>query len=115
MKVIIAGSRIINDYKSVKSAVEKSSWFDKITEIVSGCARGVDQLAIHFAWINDIPVAKFPADWKKYGMGAGHIRNAEMAEYGDALIAIIKDNSKGTANMIEVMKKKGKLVYIYKL
>lgn len=112
MKVIIAGSRSVTDYNIVKSAVEKSGWFDKITEIVSGCARGVDQLAIRFAKEHNIPVAKFPADWKKYNKSAGYIRNAEMAEYGDALIAIHRDNSRGTANMIKVMEKKGKPVFI---
>ena len=115
MKVIIAGSRTITNYEIVKLAIEKSGWFDKITKIISGCARGVDQLAIRFAEEYDISIAKFPAEWKRYGMSAGYIRNAEMAKYGDALIAIIKDNSKGTANMIEVMERKGKLVYIYKL
>jgi len=115
MKVIIAGSRTITDYNLIKSAVEKSGWFDKITEIISGCARGVDQLAIRFAKEHNIPVAKFPADWDKHGRGAGYIRNAEMGEYGDALIAIHRDNSKGTANMIKVMENKGKLIYIDKL
>jgi len=112
MKLIIAGSRTITDYNIVKSAVEKSGWFDDITKIVSGCARGVDQLAIRFALENDIPVTKLPADWDKHGRSAGYIRNAEMGEYGDALIAIHKDNSKGTANMIKVMEKKGKPVFI---
>ncbi len=111
MKVIIAGSRSITDYQTVKSAVEKSGWFDKITEIVSGCARGVDQLAIRFALEHDMPIAKFPADWDKHGRSAGYIRNAEMADYGDALIAIHIDNSKGTANMIKVMEKRGKPVF----
>jgi len=115
MKVIIAGSRTITDYTLVKLAVEKSGWFDKITEIVSGCARGVDQLAIRFAMEHNLPVAKFPADWDKYKNSAGYIRNAEMGEYGDALIAIHKDSSKGTANMIKVMENKDKLVFIDKL
>lgn len=112
MKVIIAGSRSVTDYNIIKSAVEKSGWFDDITEIVSGCARGVDQLAIRFAKEHNILVAKFPADWEKYDKSAGYIRNAEMAEYGDALIAIHRDNSKGTAGMIKVMEKKGKPVFI---
>ena len=115
MKVIIAGSRTITDYNLVKLAVEKSGWFDEITEIVSGCARGVDQLAIRFAKEHNIPIAKFPADWDKHGRGAGYIRNAEMGKYGDALIAVIKDDSPGTTNMVKVMDKKGKLVFVDKL
>jgi hypothetical protein len=35
------------------------------------------------------------------------VRNKEMAEYGDALIAFHDGQSKGTANMIKIAKEKG--------
>ena len=114
MKTIIAGSRTITDYQIVKTAIENSGWLGKITLIVSGCARGVDQLALRFARENSIPTAKFPANWKKYGKSAGHRRNADMADYADALIAVQLNNSPGTTNMIDTMGNRGKLVYIDK-
>ena len=112
MKVIIAGSRTITDYEIVKTAIKNSGWLDKMTVIVSGCARGVDKLGLRFAKENNISTAEFPADWKKYGRGAGYRRNAEMANYGDALIAVIQNNSVGTTDMISRMVDKGKPAYI---
>mgnify|MGYP003349270769 FL=1 len=42
MKVIIAGTRGINDYKLVTQAVERSGY--KITEVVCGQAVGVSRV-----------------------------------------------------------------------
>jgi hypothetical protein len=113
MKVIIAGSRSINDIELVKYAVLESG-FD-ITEVVSGRARGVDTLGEIWARENNISLAYFPADWKKYGRAAGPIRNAEMAKYGEALIAIMESGSKGTANMVKNAKALGLEIFILHL
>jgi len=98
MKVIIAGSRTITDYEFVLEAIEESGF--KITEVVSGCANGVDKLGERYALENNIPIKLFPAQWIKYGRGAGIIRNKEMAEYADALIACWDGTSAGTRNMM---------------
>ena len=47
MKVIIAGTRVLDDYEYVKDQITKSK-FD-ITEVVSGCCYGVDALGEKFA------------------------------------------------------------------
>lgn len=109
MKTIIAGSRpplgregfTIED---VCDAMEKVDW--KVTEVVCGMARGVDLIGKRWAEYNEIPVAKFPADWDKYDKRAGYIRNVEMAEYADALVALWDGHSRGTANMIQEAKKR---------
>ena len=99
MKVIIVGNRSITDYEAVVSAIKRSGF--KITEVVSGCAQGVDTLGLKYAAMNHIRVMKFPANWSKYGRLAGFVRNAQMADYGEALIAIYVGNSRGTLNMIK--------------
>lgn len=98
MRVVIAGSRSINDYETVKKAIETSSF--TITEVVSGGARGVDQLGERYAKENNLPIKQFIPNWF-IGKYAGIIRNAEMAEYADALIAVYDGVSRGTANMIK--------------
>ena len=113
MKVIIAGSRSITDFSLVKKAMEESGWEEEITEIVSGCAHGVDRLGEIWAQNHNIPMKKFPADWNKYGKCAGYKRNTEMAMYGDTLIAVWMNNSKGTAHMINIMKRLGKPIHIH--
>lgn len=54
-----------------------------------------------------------PEDWKKYGKRAGMVRNAEMAEIADELVAIWDGESRGTAAMIGMMKRRGKPVTVY--
>lgn len=113
MKVIIAGSREITDYATVERAIRESGF--QITEVVSGTARGVDRLGERWARENGIVVAPFPAQWKvggKQNLGAGLLRNALMAEYADALIAIHDGVSRGTANMIYIAKSKGLHVHV---
>ena len=74
--------------------------------------RGVDSMGEEWAKSKSIPVRRFPADWDGLGKAAGFIRNAEMADYADALIAVWDGKSRGTANMIEVAKKKGLKVHV---
>ena len=112
MKVIIAGSRDITDEKFVIDEFWKLPI--EATEIVSGCAKGVDTIGEFIAESIGIPVKKFPADWKTHGKAAGPIRNKQMAEYADAAI-VIHNGSRGSLNMIEQMKKLNKPVYEVKI
>jgi hypothetical protein len=112
MKCIIAGSRRIDDYGLLDRAFTSCAWHDKITEIVSGTARGVDQMGERLAGHRGLSVAKFPADWAK-GRGAGHMRNKQMAEYADIAIVLWDGKSRGTKNMIENMKKLDKPCLVY--
>lgn len=112
-KTIIAGSRNINDYKSVKRIIECSD-FDMI-EIVSGKARGIDSLGERYANDNELPVQEFPADWDGFKNRAGPIRNGHMANYADRLIAIWDGESVGTLDMVRKMYQLKKPVEFYKL
>ena len=110
MKTIIAGSRGINDYSIVRQAILESRF--EITEIVSGGAYGVDTLGERYARENNIPIKRFLPDWNKYGKKAGILRNQEMGDYADALIAIWDGKSRGTKFMIDYAKKKGLRVFV---
>ena len=110
MKVVIAGSRIFNDYKYVEKCVDNSGI--EISEIISGGAYGVDTLAIRYATKHNIPLTLVEAQWGLYGNAAGPIRNKQMALVCDALIAI-KTSGKGTQSMIKEATKLGKVVVCY--
>lgn len=116
MKTIIAGSRTIDDpmFTSgvVTNILEANPWF-KITEIVSGGARGVDQHGELLAPFLNVPVKRFPADWHEYGKLAGRYRNEQMAKYADALIAVWDGKSTGTKHMIETAMYRGLWVKVY--
>lgn len=99
MRTIIAGSRNITDYKYLYNIMESINigW---ITVIISGGAKGVDSLGIRYAKDNRLPYEIYTPDWNKYGKKAGIIRNCEMGDVADALIAIWDGESRGTKHMI---------------
>jgi len=105
MKLIIAGTRTFTDYDYLCLMVEGNIDICEITEIVSGGARGVDALGERLAKELDIPLKLFPAEWEEYGKSAGYRRNAQMAEYADALLALWDGYSKGTSHMINLAEK----------
>jgi hypothetical protein len=105
MKVIIAGSRDFNDYNELCKFCDHVLQNQKEIEVVSGTAKGADQLGEKYATERGYTIKQFPADWDKHGRSAGYIRNEEMAKYADALIAFWNGNSKGTEHMINLAKK----------
>lgn len=120
MKVIIAGSRGVTSYKTVRDAMELADLVLGIypTEVVSGKARGVDTLGERWAHRYRVPVKPFPAAWRAadgtLDRGAGHRRNEQMAAYADALVAIWDGTSTGTADMIRRAEKHGLLVWVHR-
>jgi hypothetical protein len=111
MRTIIAGSRDITDKQLVETAISKSKFL--ITAVVCGEARGVDSIGKDWAIRNNIPVHSFPANWTLHGKSAGYIRNAEMAENADALIAVWDGKSRGTKMMIDLAHKKNVKVFVW--
>jgi hypothetical protein len=105
MRFIIAGGR---DYEFTEKDVSRlNQIFRKIeiTEVVCGCARGVDSYGEAWAELRGIPVKRFPADWNAYGRSAGHLRNEQMAKYADCVILF--PGGRGTDNMYKNAKKYG--------
>lgn len=110
MKLIIAGSRTLRpSFDFILSSIKMLGICD-IEQIVSGGAEGVDSEAEHFASHMDVSFELFPYR-EEFGKAGGPIRNAEMAEYGDELLLIWNGTSRGSANMLTEMKKRGKPVY----
>ena len=108
MRVIIAGSRTFNNCGYFKEKMLEVQKQINIDEIISGMAKGPDLMGAYWGERHNIPVKKFYADWEKYGNAAGYIRNVEMAQAADFLIAFWDGKSKGTKHMIDTMKKQGK-------
>ena len=121
-KVIIAGGRDFDNYESLKKVCTQVLHKQSDIEVVSGTAEGADKLGEDFAIESNLGLKSFPAPWndiegkpdnqigtrkdgKKYWKAAGHYRNEQMAKYADALIAFHDGTSKGTANMIDEIKK----------
>ena len=106
MKVIIAGSRDFNNYDLVEKTIKKQAL--EIDEVVYGGAAGADYMGLLWARKHKVKVKTFLAEWSVYGGAAGPLRNKQMAEYGDYLLAFWDGKSPGTKSMINEMRKKGK-------
>lgn len=115
MRVIIAGSQDFNNESLLAQVMEvwRVSWGEKakLEEIVSGGARGADCLGEQWAKAHSIPVKQFLPRWSEFGRAAGPVRNREMAEYADMLIAFWDGVSRGTKSMIQEAKRAGIIVW----
>lgn len=117
MKIIVAGYRDFHDYHFVANKITEivanyySVWRGDRIEIVSGGAKGVDKSAKKWASIHGVKFTPFPANWTKYKLAAGPIRNQEMVDYvkhdNSLLIAFLSTSSVGTKDIIERAKKCG--------
>lgn len=83
-----------------------------ISEIISGGATGADALGERYAKAEKIPLTVITADWKTYGKAAGPMRNTEIVERAERVIAIWDGKSTGTADTIRKAKAQGKEVLI---
>ena len=116
-KLIVAGGRDFNDAKLLSDTLHKvaeDAGERFAISVVSGMAPGADSLAYVFAKSLGITCYPFPAQWSTHGKQAGPIRNKQMAEFSDGLLAFWDGKSKGTEHMIEIMRAMGKPVHVVK-
>lgn len=108
MKVILCGTRsfadgpLWSDDEIVQYVddVLCDALISDVTEVVSGGASGADHAGELWAEANDVPVRVFEADWDEHGRAAGPIRNSEMVDYADQVVAIWNGKSVGTSDTI---------------
>jgi len=106
MKLAIIGSRGFSDYQLLESTLEQ--YKDKITEVVSGGAKGADSLGERWANNNNIPTIIFKPDWDKYGKKAGYLRNVDIVKNSDGVIAFWDGESRGTQHSFTLCTKLNK-------
>lgn len=118
MRVLICGSRNLNNKQFVNSILDKlEAELGPWNLVIQGEARGADTLAREWAEDMKISVMRFPANWKLHGKAAGPIRNKQMLDKGkpDLVIAFLAPGSRGTKNMIDQARKAGIKTHIVEL
>lgn len=104
-KIIVCGTRTFEDYKFFKDRLDfLLKNIDGTIEIISGCSKGPDTMAIKYADENGYKVWRFPPDWKHFGNKAGMVRNTLMADFATHCIAFWDEKSSGTYDMIKKAK-----------
>lgn len=111
MKILITGSRNYFDYKYFTERLKKVIMFIKVeVEFVFGDAEGIDKMAMKFCIENGFKYKRFEADWNRYKLSAGPIRNQAMVDYceqSDWCIGFPTKNSKGTHDCMRKADYKG--------
>jgi len=110
MKLAIVGSRNFTSYKYFCQVIAQVK--GEIALIISGGARGADTLAERYAKERAIPYLVFPANWDEYGKQAGILRNQDIVDNAEAMIAFLSPESKGTRDSIKRARIKGIPVHI---
>ena len=91
MKIAVIGSRSFNDYKLMCDTLNAL----KIDLIISGSAKGADSLGERYANENNIETLIFKPDWEKHGKAAGMIRNTDIVDNAEFIVAFWDEISKG--------------------
>ncbi|MEA1965574.1 MAG: DUF2493 domain-containing protein [Candidatus Aerophobetes bacterium] len=106
MKLAVIGSRGFKNYRLMKSALIKY----KIEEIISGGSKGADTLAEKFADEHKIKEIIFKPNYARYKREAPLMRNKQIVDYADKVIAFWDGESRGTKYTIDYARKRGKKI-----
>jgi hypothetical protein len=110
MRVLVCGGRDFADREVLFATLTALHAAAPITLLVHGAAKGADRLAGEWAEAVGIPVAAFPADWKRYRGAAGPKRNKQMLVEGKPDLVVAFPGGKGTGNMVGQAEAAGVLV-----
>ena len=114
-RIVVGGSRSFTDYGTLEKYLDTCLQDCTEITILSGHCQGADLMAERYATEHGLAIEVIPANWKKYGRAAGPIRNREMVEHSDVVIAFWDGKSRGTRSLIEyarALKKELRVVMI---
>lgn len=108
MKLAVIGSRSFDNAKVMQAALK----LHDISLLITGGARGADRLAENWAKAHRVPLRVFRANWDKHGKAAGIIRNMEMVDAADKVLAFWDGESPGTKFTINYARKQNVIVEV---
>lgn len=109
MRVAIVGSR---EYEKLDQVEKYVNELPADAIVVSGGARGVDRAAENAAKRRGLQTLIFPALWGTYGKRAGFLRNRQIVEAADKVVAFWDGFSAGTLSTIKLAQEAKKPVEV---
>ena len=104
MNIAVIGSRTFNNQTLMNE--ELSSFFERDDRLISGGARGADQMAETWCRKQGIECYIIRPDWKTHGRSAAFKRNHQIIGEAEMVIAFWDGKSKGTKHSIDLAKAK---------
>ncbi len=113
-KLAVVGSREWTDYERFSKEMQLYvNGFGIPGTIVSGGARGVDTMAARWAQEHKVELVEFKPEYDKYGRkNAPLMRNTQIVEACDRMLAITHPESRGTWDSIDKAQKANKPVTV---
>lgn len=105
--VLVCGGRLYSDRPRVMAELDALHAKEPFTKLVHGAANGADEHAGWWALCRGVPVATYPAEWRKYGRAAGPIRNRKMLAVESPQLVVAFPGGTGTADMVRQAKAAG--------
>lgn len=110
--IAVVGSRTIQDAQAVERVLDKILELNGPFVLVSGGADGADGIAETWARKKGLDTIVHPADWDQHGPKAGMVRNSQIINDADAVIAFWDGVSAGTLDSVRKAKTLKKRVVI---
>lgn len=110
LRIAIVGSR---DYPDLTHIIRYIDTLPPNAMLISGGARGVDRVAEQYAKQRSLMTLIYNADWNMHGKSAGMIRNQQIVDAADKIVAFWDGVSRGTADTIAKAQKAGKAIEVY--
>lgn len=121
-RLLVCGSRSIRSQAVVSNGIDEAlrGWSlltPDIECLVSGGAKGVDQLAELWAGPAGVRVERFVPDWEGQGRRAGIERNLAMLDFigqseNPRVVAIWDGTSRGTKHSLDEARRRGFAVHL---
>ena len=111
MKILVTGGRGYNDAAYLFWILDKIHAKRTIDLIIEGGATGADRLARAWAIRSSVLYQPYPANWERYGLRAGHVRNHAMLRESKPDVVVAFKGGKGTAHMVRIAKEAGVRVF----
>jgi len=106
LKMAVVGSRVFDDEELLRITLD--GYYPYISHIITGGARGADELAAKYAHEEGIPLIIFKAQWNKFGKVAGFMRNALIVDAADEIVAFWDGTSPGTKHTTDLARQRKK-------
>ncbi|NVO29685.1 SLOG family protein [Hymenobacter lapidiphilus] len=94
--IAVVGSRDLAHCPALLARLDALHGADEVAAVVSGGARGVDELAAGWARRNRVPMTEYRPDYRAHGPAAPLVRNGQLVAAADLVLVCWDGVSRGT-------------------